>query len=209
MTFAAMLPMLLSVLGGAASGIGGKSGEWGSTYSKGQRNQIDDILQSLKGMKGSQDITQNQNYQTGQDWLQSMFSDPEFFKNFEAPLRRDFEEQTLPGIANRFGGMGSHGSFGGGFQRAMGRAGTDFETNLAAQRGQMQQGAIPQLLGYSQQPFSNYMSMMQQGLQPTNNVYQPPTSGFMGGILPAFAGGAAQGYGQKWGQSMAPQGGGY
>ena len=106
------------------------------TYTKGQQSKIDQILRSI--WTGTR-YYQNQGFQGGQEWLNSLFNDPEFFNKFEAPLRRDFQERTLPGIANRFGGMGTHGSFGGGFERAMGRAGTDFETNLGALRGGLQQ----------------------------------------------------------------------
>jgi len=157
-------------------------------------------------MNGSQNITQYPQYQQGQDYLMSLFNDPEFFNQFEAPLQRQFQEQTVPDLANRFASMGSGGSLGStGFRNQLAREGSNLGTNIAALRGGMQQQAIPQLLGYAQQPFNNLMSLYQQALQPTQNTYQPASAGFFGPIASSFAGGAAQGYGNQWGQNMAGQ----
>lgn len=197
------LPMLLA--GGASllsSGLGSDA-EWGSTYNQNQLNTLDDLLSSLKGMKGSQDITKNPMYQQGSEYLMSMFNDPEFFKSFEAPLQRQFQEQTVPQLANRFAGMGSGGSTGStAFRNQLGREGSNLSTNIAALRGNMQMQAIPQLMQYSQQPFQNLMQMYGQALQPTQNVYQPPSAGPLGGLLSALASGMGAGYGQKLGQGI-------
>lgn len=203
MTSAALmqaLPLLLT----AFNGLGGKSGEHGSTYSKKARGLIDETIDAVRGMRGSQDITQQPGYQTGLGWLQDMFSDPEFFNRFEAPLQRQFQEQTVPDLANRFAAMGSGGALGStAFRNQLGREGSNLSTNIAALRGNMQQNAIPQLLGYSQQPFSNYMSMLNSALTPTQNTYQPPSAGFLGGVAPGIISGFAQGYGNKWGEGFA------
>lgn len=192
-----MLPMMFSAL----SGLGGKNGEHGSTYSKKSQGLIDETIDAVRGMRGSQDITQNPGYQTGMDWLQGLFNDPQFFNQFEAPLQRQFQEETIPELANRFAGMGSGGALGStSFRNQLGRAGSNLHTNIAAMRGGMQQNAIPQLLGYSQQPFSNMMSMMQSALTPTQNTYQPPSSGFFGGMVPGIMSGFSQAYGNKLGE---------
>jgi len=196
---------LMTAITGAGSALTGNKGERSSTFGKGQLGAIDDILSSIKGMKGNQDVTQNQNYQTGQDWLQSMFSDPSFFEKFEAPMQRQFQEQTVPELANRFAGMGSGGSTGStAFRNQLGREGSNLSTNMAAMRGQMQQQAIPQLLGYAQQPFSNLMTMYNQALgQGTQNQYQPPSAGPFGGAFASLLSGFGQGFGNKFGQGMA------
>lgn len=194
------IPAILSAIGG----LTGDKAKQGSTYSKGQRSAIDDILQSIKGMKGSQDITQQPGYQQGNEWLMSMFNDPEFFNQFEAPLQRQFQEQTVPDLANRFASMGSGGALGStGFRNQLAREGSNLSTNLAALRGGMQQQAIPQLLGYANQPFSNMMSLYNQGLQPTQNQYHPASPGFGGNIGASMFGGMAQGLGNQWGQQMS------
>lgn len=192
-----MDPMTMMAIMTAISGIGSaltsNKGEMGSTYNKGQLGMLDDLISQVKGM-GNQNIQQNPNYQTGQNWLQSMFSDPEFFKSFEAPLQRQFQEQTVPELANRFAGMGSGGALGStAFRNQLAREGSNLSTNIAALRGGMQQQAIPQLLGYAQQPFSNYMSMLNQALTPTQNVFQGPSAGPFGGAFSAGMGGLMQG----------------
>jgi len=196
-----MNPALMMMLASMASSIMGsamgKEGEAKSSFSKNQKGAINDILQAIQGMRGgAMDITQNPQYQQGQEWLMSMFNDPEFFKNFEAPLQRQFQEQTVPDLANRFASMGSGGSMGStGFRNQLAREGSNLSTNIAALRGQMQQNAIPQLLGYAQQPFSNLMSLYQQALgQPVNNQYQPPTAGGVGNLAAPLAQGAIQSY---------------
>src|ERR1700734_461735 len=159
------LPALFAAGASGLSGaIGGSKERFGSTYSKPAQKSINELIQDIKGMKGgAQDITQNQGYQQGQDWLSSLFNDPEFFKNMEAPAMRQFNEEIAPGIANRFASMGSGGALGStGFENSISRAGSDLATNLAANRGQMQQQGVGQQLGYAQQPFSNLMQLYQQ-----------------------------------------------
>lgn len=185
----------------------GSSGEKSSSYGKNQLSYIDQIINQIKSGLGGpqQDITQSQPYQQGNDFFNSMFNDPEFFNKFEAPALRQFEEMGGE-LGNRFASMGSGGATGStGFRNMLGREAQNLSTNLAAQRGQMQQNAVPQMLGYAQQPVSNYQTMMQQALQPTQNVYQPASSGLVGGILPGISSGFGQGYGQKWGQQFAGQ----
>jgi hypothetical protein len=204
-----MNPMMMMAIPAILSAIGGLTGskaKQGSTYTKGQRGTIDDILQSIKGMKGNQDITQNQGFQGGQDWLNSLFNDQDFFNRFEAPAQRNFQENTVPDLANRFAAMGSGGSLGStGFRNQLAREGSNLQTNLAAMRGGMQQQGVGQQLQYAQQPFQNLMQLLQQGLQPTQNQYHPASTGFGGNIGSSMFGGLASGYGQQAGQMMAQQ----
>ena len=197
--FAAALPALFSALGS----LTGKSGKSGSTYNKGQLSLIDQAVQNIKSGFGTpnQDIAQSQGYQQGNDFFNSLFNDPDFFNRFEAPALRQFNEEIAPGLANRYAAMGSGGSTGStGFRNQLAREGSNLSTNLAAQRGQMQQNAVPQMLSYAQQPISNWMTQMQQALQPTKNTYQGPSTGLFGGLAAPFAQGAATIYGQQAGQ---------
>lgn len=197
-------PALLSAIGG----LTGDKAKQGSTYSKGARSAIDDVLESIKGMKGgAMDITQNPGYQQGNEWLQGLFNDPQFFQNFEAPLQRQFQEQTVPDLANRFASMGSGGSLGStGFRNQLAREGSNLSTNIAALRGGMQQQGVGQALQYAQQPFQNLMQAYGIGTQPTMNQYHPASPGFGGNIGASMFGGLAQGYGQQMGQNMANPG---
>jgi hypothetical protein len=104
-----------------------------------------------------------------------------------APEMRQFREQTIPGLSEQFAGMG----FGGaglessGFRNAAVGAGTDLAERLGAIRAQLRQQGAAGLQGIGQ-----------AGLQQFNeNVYQPPTSGFLeqaapiaGAALGAFGG---------------------
>lgn len=188
----ALLPILFS-----AFEQYGKQGETGSTYNEGQQGGIDDLLKALKGMSGggNMDITQNPMYQQGNEYLMSMFNDPEFFKNIEAPMQRQFEEQTIPDLANRFASQGSGGALGStGFRNQLGREGSNLHTNMAAMREQMKMNAIPQMFQSANQPYQNMMQMYNTALgHPTQNTYQPPGGGMWGPI----AGAATQGYFQN------------
>lgn len=175
----------------------GKGGEQSSPYSKKQKQGLEGIMEDIKGMKGgAQDITQNAGYGQGMDWLMSMFNDPEFFNQFEAPLQRQFQEQTVPDLANRFASMGSGGALGStGFRNQLAREGSNLSTNIAALRGGMQQQAVPQLLQYAQQPFNNLLQLQNLAYgHPMNTQYQPPSMGATGALSAPFAQGAAQAY---------------
>lgn len=172
----AAISAIMSVLGPVLTAFTGQQGKMGSTYGKPALGLIDQIINQVKGMGGGGggDITQNPTFQGGQQWLQGLFNDPQFFQNFEAPLQRQFQEEIIPGLANRFAGMGSGGSTGStGFRNQLAREGSNLSTNIAALRGGMQQQGANQALAYAQQPVSNYMQMLQQALRPTQNVYQP------------------------------------
>ena len=208
MAFAALAPLIGMLAAGGLSGLGGSGARTSSTFNRGQRGAINDVLQAIKGMKGGQqDVTQNPQYQQGNEWLMSLFNDPEFFNQFEAPIQRQFQEQTIPELANRFASMGSGGSLGStAFRNQANREAGNLSTNLAAQRGQMQQNAIPQLFQSAQQPASNLMGLRQLALgQGVNNQYQPPSAGFFGPIASSFAGGLAQQYGQQMGRGFPGQ----
>jgi hypothetical protein len=204
------LPLLAAAapLVGSLFNIGGSKGKTKSTYNKGQQGLIDEVVNTLRQMKGqdqngSQNIQQSPAYEGGMDFLNSLFSDPEFFKNFEQPLQRQFEEQTIPDLANRFAAMGSGGSLGStAFRNQLGREGSNLSSNIAALRGQMQQQAVPQALQYAQQPISNYMNLLQTALgHPTQNVYQPasnPLSPIAAYTTSAFA----SPFAQQWAQSL-------
>lgn len=104
------------------------------------------------------------------------------FAPIEAQARRGFSQQTIPGIAERFTGMGG-GQRSSAFAGALGGAGADLDTNLAALKSQ-----------YGLQQQNQLMNMLQLALRPQfENTYRPSTQGLFGGIL----GGASQGIGSS------------
>lgn len=79
-------------------------------------------------------------------YLQDLFSqDSQSFKNAAAPHMRNFRENTIPELSTLFAGLGGGSSSG--FQQALGQAGAGLEENLAALRGQQQQGGLSALQG--------------------------------------------------------------
>jgi len=156
-----------------------------STQNPQQQQLFSQLMQGLQGAQGS-----------GMDWLQGILSgDQSAFDAYEAPYKRQFEQETVPGIAERFAGMGSGGSqSSSAFNQTMGQAGSELTENLAALRGGLQQNAMSQLQG-----------MMSQGYQPTfENIYEQPTQGILPGMAQGLASGAGQGVGMYAGMNMMP-----
>lgn len=76
---------------------------------------------------------------------------PEAFAQFEAPIKRQFEEEVLPSIAERFTGMlGEGSSRSSAFGQQLGKAGERLSEKLAAQRAGLKNQALAQLMGLSQ-----------------------------------------------------------
>jgi hypothetical protein len=123
----------------------------------------------------------------GMEWLQMLLSqDPQAMAQFEAPLKRQFEQETVPGIAERFAGMGSHGAASSSaFNQTMGQAGRELSENLGALRGQLGMQALSQLQGF-----------LGQGMAPSfENIYKQPTTGVVGGVLQGVGSGVGMGLG--------------
>ena len=144
-----------------------------NTQNPQQQQLFSQMLEGLGGAQGS-----------GLEWIQRMLSGgDDAFADYEAPFKRQFEQETIPGIAERFAGMGSGGSQNSSaMQQTMGQAGGELSQNLASLRGGLQQNAMGLLQG-----------MMGQSQKPTfENVYTQPTTG----IIPGLIQGAGQGIGQ-------------
>lgn len=104
-------------------------------------------------------------FQQGSDYLQKLLGGD--FSAFEAPLMEKFETDVVPGIAERFAGVGAMSSSG--LNQALSEAGKSLMTQLGAQRAGLTQSSLGQALGYAQQPISNILSA--SGMAP----YQPFT----------------------------------
>ncbi len=127
------------------------------TMSPEQQSQLMQVLQHL-----------DPSGQLGQAYEQSIggmqeFMDPssEAMQRFSDPYMRQFEQQTIPGIAERFAGAG--GGLGGGlsssgFGQALSSAAGDLQSNLASMKTGLQRQAMGDIM-------SQYTGMSQQGLQ--------------------------------------------
>lgn len=167
-----------------------------SSFSTGTKQQSQFLQQLLGQLSGqSSNIGQNPLFQQGSNYLQQLLSgSPESTAAFEAPAMRQFNEQIIPGIAERFtgafGGAGAQSSSA--FQQALGQAGAGLSENLQALRSGLQFGALPQALGYAQQPISNLQGFGQLGLGTQMRGFAPKQQGFLQQLLQALAGGVGQ-----------------
>lgn len=147
-----------------------------STLNPQQATLLQQLLGSMTGQ--SANIQQNPLYQSGGNYLQKILSGDT--SEFEAPLMRQFNEQIIPGIAERFSGLGSGAQSSSAFQQALGGAGADLSERLGALRGGLQMQAVPQALGYAQQPFTNLQNLL--GIK-TQGFLPKQKSGLQEGII--------------------------
>lgn len=154
-----------------------------STFNPQQQQAFTQLMQMLQG--GGSPL-----FQSGQNVLQRYLTGgPEAYEQFKAPLMRQYREQIIPGIAERFGGMGAQKSSA--FQQALSGSAADLTERLGSLRGQLQMQALPQALQYEQAPIQNILQMLginTQGLVPK----QPP---WWQQALTGLAGGVGQGIG--------------
>jgi len=66
--------------------------------------------------------------------------------NFEAPYLRQFNEKTIPGIAERFSGMGEGAQSSNAFRQSLGAAGAGLSENLASLGENREQNSMQQLM---------------------------------------------------------------
>lgn len=126
-------------------------------------------------------------------YLQNLLQDnPESYNDYEAPYMRQFNEQIVPGIAERFSGLGAGSQRSSAFQQALGQAGAGLSESLAGQRANLRQNSISQLQGFLgsglRSPFETaYMPAQQSGLQRFGNALAPLSGLGIGGLLSGFS----------------------
>lgn len=114
------------------------------------------------------------------------------YNAFAAPYMRQFQEQTVPQLAERFAGLGGRGGAlsSSGFGQGLGAAGAGLQESLASLAANLQQNALQQALG--QYSALSGLGLGTRAFQPT---YQPGTSGLIGPLLGGLAAGASYGMG--------------
>jgi hypothetical protein len=103
---------------------------------------------------------------------------------FEAPLMRQFQESTVPQLAERFSGAGAGSQSSSAFGQQLGAAGAGLSEQLGALRGGLQMqglGALQGLMGTG------------LGARPFETMYKPETQGFMGAMAPGIGAGIGMG----------------
>lgn len=176
-------------------GKGGLSGLFGD---EGQAEQLDmwNPEQKQASLKFFNNPLENSAlYGAGSSYLQNLLSgNPNAAAEFNAPYLQQFNQQIIPGLSERFAGMGTGagGLNSSGFNQTLAQAGSGLQSTLAQLRQQLMSQASQQALGYAQQPYSNLLAGL--NLRPFENIYKPPTQGIgqsilggIGGALGGFA----------------------
>lgn len=142
-------------------------------------------------------------YGQAQNYLSNILSgSPEAFERFAAPMRTEFEQQTIPRLSERFasigGGLGGGAGSSSGFAQALGGAGAQFQSNLSNLYAQLQQAA-------ADRAFGNYQTLAQLGLgtRAFEPAYQPGNLGFGGELAGGLAKGVGGGIGMGLGERLA------
>lgn len=152
-------------------------------YKKGSMQQFTpeqmQLFQQLFGQVGPESFTSKL---AGGDQSQ--------FAQMEAPAMQQFNE-LQGGLASRFSGMGMGGRKSSGFQNTMTSAGANFAQQLQSQRLGLQQQAIQDLMGMSnnllgQRPYENFLVEKQQKQSPWGAI-----GGALGGLGGFALGGPA------------------
>jgi hypothetical protein len=170
--------------------------------SRGQK-KLDKSLLKRIDFKGT-DITRQPLYKQSQNYISQLLTPgSEAQRAFEAPAMRQFNEQIVPGIAERFSGLGAQSSSA--FGQTMGQAGSSLSERLASMRQSLAMGALPQAFSMAQAPSQqnfNYAQLamghpafgyMQRAPEPQEapGIGQQATGALAGGIgtgLGAFGG---------------------
>jgi len=106
---------------------------------------------------------------------------------FEQPLMNQFNQQIIPQIAERFGGIGAGSSSG--LNQTLAQAGSTLSQKIAALRGGLMMQGTGQALQYANQPYANQLQSFQYN--PYSNYMQQGSEGMLPGLLQA--GGTAVG----------------
>ena len=114
------------------------------------------------------------------------------YQRFAAPEMQQFEQETVPGLAERFAGAGAMGGglSSSGFGQALSSAGGQLQTRLAGMKAGLQQQALRDIMG-------QYGQLSQQGLgtQPFGYTYQQGSPSLAESMLQAYAGAGFPGLG--------------
>lgn len=150
-------------------------------YSRGQNQFLESILSQLQSMNGV-----GGGYQQALGLLQNYLNpQSEQFRNFEQPYLDQFNQEILPGIAERYAGAGALSSSG--FGQALGSAGSNLQHQLAAMKSGLGLQSAQGLIGQYNQLGQNAL-----GAQPFGYRMKQGSGGLLapilGGIGTAFAG---------------------
>lgn len=112
----------------------------------------------------------NQTYQSGENYLQNLLSEsPEAFSKFAEPYKRQFEEEIIPQVAERFTGQGAQKSSA--FRQQLAQQATGLQERLATLREGLRMQAVPQAFQYGSQPAELQSRLAALGLGTQTSEY--------------------------------------
>jgi len=133
-------------------------------------------------------------FQQGSSYLSNLLSgSPEAFESFEKPFKRQYQQEIVPELAERFtGSFGPGGQRSSAFQNALAASGSDLTERLATLRSGLQMQAVPQAFGAAQQPLSNLQNLLgisgMGAVQQSQPFWQQLLLGLLGGVGQAAGG---------------------
>lgn len=179
----------------------GSSSKKYPTMSKDQQALQDQIIK-LIGPKLSESLNPSSTTMGGQKFLEDLYAPgSEGQKAFEAPYLRQFNEEIIPGIGERFAGVGGLSSSA--FQQELGQAGAGLSEKLAALRTGNQLQGLGAAQQYGQQPFNNLMDLIRVAFQSQFNTgVNGGDVGIFAKLLAPVLQGAGSSVGQNLGQKL-------
>lgn len=151
-------------------------------YTPEQENLFGNFIQQLMGgsggVGGTQDLIKR---------LQDMLNpESQYYKDIEEQQLGEFNEETLPRLAEQFAGGAQGGALSSsGFGQALGGAARGFKRDIQGQKSNMMMQALQQLLGQQQQalgaqPFGYRQTQASAGLVP--QLANTALKSYMGGM---------------------------
>lgn len=160
-----------------------------NTMNRGQRGLLSQLMKMLGPQGGV-----GQGMREGID-LQRQYMDPssQAVDQFAQPYMNQFNQEIIPGLAERFAGMNAMGGglSSSGFGQALGAAGGNLQAQLAQLKAGLGQNAAQSLM-------QQYGGMAGMGLGAQPFAYQQPGPSMAGGMLQGWAQGGfggMQGFG--------------
>lgn len=161
-----------------------------SNFSPEQSQFFNQFLGQLMGLQGQG----GQGGGIGQAFnLLQQYLNPESqaYKDFEAPYLNEFNEKTLPGIAEQFAGGAQGGALSSsGFGQALGGAASQYKSNLTGMKQGLQNKNLMDFLNL-------YLNQSQQALGASPFMYtnKPGNAGLIPSAITSFAGGLGSKFG--------------
>src|SRR3989442_13411303 len=155
-----------------------------------------------KNVLGGGGLESQPGYQQGLSYLLQLLSgSPESRQAFEQPYLEQFEQQTIPGIAERFAGMGTGAGAlsSSGLYNTLSQAGRGLQTDLASMYEQQRMNSLSQLLPFLQSPYNQkFQALQHQPMRRQRSSILGSLGGLAGaglGFLSGGPAGSALGYG--------------